>query len=199
MTPCTPHTTPHTGVIHEHMDCIAYTWSPLETTTINRSYLSTPSSLQETAPRRGKQKVLRKSKGDRPSRRVVGLMDSRTFAYKKTIALNGRIRDSWALGGFPFNLKLCAQRTVETAIPIAVENRQETFVVWRTPRGGETGTDRCHIGAVSPPHVILVLLLPIRVYRRVFNVLSGRTSNEPPEMIEWMESSLTALSSKVLS
>jgi hypothetical protein len=57
---------------------------------------------------------------------------------------------------------------VETAISIAVENRQKAFVLHRTP-GGHGGRHRI----VIPSRVGLVVVLPAGVGRRVFDMLYG--------------------------
>jgi len=102
---------------------------------------------------------------------------------RKTVSLgDGRIGYGRALCKFPFDLKMCAEGMIKTPISVGVENRQETLVLWRTPRGG--GTDGRQRGA-SPFNIGLMVLSPIRVRRRVFNVLHGRTNGEPPETIEW--------------
>jgi len=88
---------------------------------------------------------------------------------------------------------------IKNAIPIAVENRQETLILGGAPyRGGTDGRYR----AASPSHIGLVVLSPTRVRRRAFDVLHGQVSDERPGMIECTPNKevldLTALSSKAL-
>lgn len=88
---------------------------------------------------------------------------------------------------------------VEAAISITVENREKAFILHRTP-GRRGRTDGRH-WIISPSHISLVVVLPARVRRRVFNMLYGRDQG-----VSFRKSlgrnlkrlSLTALSSKVL-
>lgn len=92
---------------------------------------------------------------------------------------------------------------VEAAIPIAVENREKAFIFNRTPRG-RARTDGRH-RFIGPPHISLVVVSPVRVHRRVFDMLYGRDQGVSVRVIT-LESQgvkegfpgLTALSSKAL-
>ena len=97
-----------------------------------------------------------------------------------------------------FGLELCTQRMIEIAIPIAVENREKALILHRVPpwRGR---TDRRH-RIFSPSQISLVVRSPVRVRRRVFDVLYVRSIRKLLERTRSAEKvlSLTALNSKAL-